>query len=250
MTGERLKRLAAPRVWYIPRKTHKWAVKPSPGPHPQDRSIPLIYIIRDYLRYADTSREARMIISAGKVFVDGRVVRDYKFPVGLMDVISIPETDDYFRVIMLPQGYVGLIRIPKEASTWKLVRIENKTTVKGGKIQLNLHDGRNILLDQNMYKTGDVLKIEVPSQRILDVFEFKEGNVAMIIGGNHFGKYGIIERYEITRSPLPNVVYLRPYGGSEGEIFMTIKPYVFVVGREKPEITISGETIPRVEQGW
>ncbi len=247
MAGERLKRLAAPRVWYIPRKVYKWAVKPSPGPHPSDRSIPLLYIIRDYLKYADTAREARMIISSGRVLVDGRVVRDYKFPVGLMDVVAIPETDDYFRVIMLPQGYMGLVRIPKENATWKLVRIENKTTVKGGKVQLNLHDGRNILLDKNMYKTGDVLKIEVPSQKIIDVYEFKEGNVAMIIGGSHFGKYGVIEKYEITRSPLPNIVYLKPYGSSEEDVFMTIKPYVFVVGKDKPEILISGDVIPKIE---
>jgi small subunit ribosomal protein S4e len=110
------------------------------------------------------------------------------------------------------------------------VRIENKTIVPGGKIQLNLHDGRNILIDKNKYKTGDVLKLGLPEQKIQTSYNFEAGNIAMLIGGHHVGEYSTISKYEEIKSPKPNIVYF--------DDFSTIKDYVFVVGQEKPEITV------------
>ncbi|MEM1800921.1 MAG: S4 domain-containing protein, partial [Desulfurococcaceae archaeon] len=88
MGGSRhLKALAAPEFWPILRKEYKWTVKPSPGPHPVDRCIPLLILVRDILKYAKTGKEARRLISEGHFAIDGRTVRDYKFPVGIMDII-------------------------------------------------------------------------------------------------------------------------------------------------------------------
>jgi len=52
-----LKRLAAPSQWYLQRKSYKWAVRPRPGPHSMKTSIPLIYIVRDYLGYRPRGQE-------------------------------------------------------------------------------------------------------------------------------------------------------------------------------------------------
>jgi small subunit ribosomal protein S4e len=228
--SKHLKRLAAPRRWTIPKKTHKWTVKPSPGPHPISRAVPLLVALRDLLHFCDTAAEARRIIGAREILVDGIPTRDYKRPLGLMDVLSIPTANEYYRVLLDARGKLRLVEIPKKNAKWKLSRIENKTTVKGGKTQLNLHDGRNILLNKDSYKTGDVLKLALPSQKILDVYPFSEGNVAMIIGGKHAGQIAPINRYEVTRSPEPNVVHF--------DNFSTIKDYVFVVGFTTPEITV------------
>ena len=94
-----LKRLKAPRAWRIERKVAKWTVKPSPGPHSFKNSIPLLLIVRDFLKIADTGKEARRIISAKEIQVDGKSRRDYKFPCGLMDVIAIPKMGEYYRVL-------------------------------------------------------------------------------------------------------------------------------------------------------
>ncbi|TLZ94001.1 MAG: 30S ribosomal protein S4e, partial [Methanobacteriota archaeon] len=48
-----LKRLPAPRSWSIPRKTHFWIVRPSPGPHGIGESVPLGSILRDMLKVCD-----------------------------------------------------------------------------------------------------------------------------------------------------------------------------------------------------
>ncbi|MHA1832356.1 MAG: 30S ribosomal protein S4e, partial [Candidatus Baldrarchaeia archaeon] len=42
-----LKRLPAPRFWPIHKKEFKWTVRPSPGPHPMNRCLPLLLIVRD-----------------------------------------------------------------------------------------------------------------------------------------------------------------------------------------------------------
>jgi small subunit ribosomal protein S4e len=232
--SKHMKRLNIPRVWSLPKKSHVWATRSSPGPHPIDRSIPLLVIVRDMLNYCDTEGEGRRIIGNREVNIDGRVVTDHKLPVGFMDVLSIPRTKEHFRTLLDPKGKLRVMKIPKENSGWKLARIENISYVKGAKKQLNLHDGRNILIEKGQkgeYKTGDVLKIELPSQKILTTYPMKKGNVAMIIGGKHAGQIAKIKDYKVTRSPKPNIV-----GFEEG--FSTIKDHVFVVGKTQPEIKV------------
>lgn len=229
--SKHMKRLASPRVWSIPKKSHIWATKQSPGPHPIERSIPLLIMVRDVLRYCDTAREGRKIIGDRNVLIDGRIVTDYKLPVGFMDVVSLPKSKENFRALLDSKGKIRPIRISKDRSHWKLVKIRNITTIKGGKTQLNFHDGRNVLVEKGKYKTGDVLKIELPSQKILDFYPLVKGNVAMIIGGKHSGQIGTIENYKKIRGPKPNIVEF-----SEG--FSTIQDHVFVVGTKKPEITV------------
>ncbi|MEM3193440.1 MAG: S4 domain-containing protein, partial [Candidatus Bathyarchaeia archaeon] len=73
MGGSRhLKREMTPTFWPIHRKKFVWALKPSPGPHPIERCIPLGVIVRDLLGLAETMREAKKIIAQGKILVDGR----------------------------------------------------------------------------------------------------------------------------------------------------------------------------------
>ena len=231
--SKHIKRLTIPKSWKIPKKEAKWAVKVSPGKHSKDTSMPLGMVVRDMLGYADTMREARRIMGSRKILVDGRVEIDHKAPVGFMDVVSIPETGEYYRMLFDAKGRLALIQIDVERAKWKLVRINNKTYVRGGKVQLNLHDGRNIVIDRDkdVYRTGDVLKISIPEQKILRHIQLKEGNKAMVIGGSHGGSLGTIKKYEVMRGPESNRV-------SFEEGFDTIKDYVFVVGTDTPEVKV------------
>ncbi|MEM2943326.1 MAG: 30S ribosomal protein S4e [Methanomassiliicoccales archaeon] len=230
-----MKRLTAPRSWPVPRKEWHWITKPSPGPHSKERSMPILIIIRDMLKLCDTAHEARLILSNQDILVDGRPVKNRKFPVGLMDVISLPKLNQHYRMMLNSRGKFELVKIPENKEKWKLCKIEDRVTVKGGKTQLCLHDGRSILLDNADYKTGDVLKIEIPSQKILDVYRLAKGNLAYIIGGTHVGKMSIIEDYVIMRSPTPNIVKFKD-GTS------TTKENVFVIGNKAPEIDLPEES--------
>ena len=226
-----MKRLAAPRTWRLERKVQAWTAKPSPGPHPIERSVPIVSVLRTYLHNADNWREASAILNGRKVRVDGRIVSNLKFPVGLMDVLALEETKETHRMLLDRKGRLALVRIGESEATWKLARIEDKHTVKGGVTQLNLHDGRNVLLKKDQYKTRTTLKLQLPDQKILESYPLERGNTVLLIGGRHAGEVVHVDRLELTRNPKANLVYFM-------EGFSTIIDHVFVIGGERSEITL------------
>jgi len=227
------KRLNAPRALTLHRKERKWTVKPSPGPHPIESAIPLGLIVRDYLKLTDTLRETKKVLSEGAVLVDNTIRKDYKFPCGLMDVISIPTMKKDYRILFNQRAKLILVPIDSKEANWKLCRIENKTILKGKQIQLNLHDGRNHLIKKDEYKTGDILKILFKDNKIDDVYKLEKGNVSMIIGGSHIGETANIEQIEIVSASRPNLAKMK--GQKE---FTTLQKYVFPIGKNKPTITL------------
>src|SRR5271169_4579438 len=93
------KRSASPAFWQISRKDKRFVVRTSPGPHPKNYSYPLLVVLRDVLGLARTRREALSVLNSGKISVDGRVVKAEAFPVGLMDVIDLPEVGRSYRMV-------------------------------------------------------------------------------------------------------------------------------------------------------
>ena len=128
----RLKRNPAPSFWPIHRKEYTWVVKPSAGPHSLENCLSLTLVLRDILGVAKTKKEAGMILSEGKVVVDGKVRRKADFPVGLMDVISLSDLKKFYRVLPSHKG-LFLNPVSKEEAEFKLCRVEDKTTVPNGR---------------------------------------------------------------------------------------------------------------------
>ena len=58
-----LKTYKAPKTWPIHPKEDTWTVKPSAGSHSIENSLSLTLVIRDILKLADNSREAKRIIT-------------------------------------------------------------------------------------------------------------------------------------------------------------------------------------------
>ena len=229
--SDHMKRLAAPRSWPIKKKAHVFIAKQSAGSHSIESSMPAVVVIRDLLKICDTAREAKRIIGQRDVLVDGKAIKSPKAPIGLMDVITVPGLNASYRMLLTSKGKFTLVPIDDSEKDWKLCRIEDKTLVKGGKIQLNLHDGRNILLDKNEYKTGDVLKIAFDGQKILECYPMEAGATVLVSEGNHAGNIETITEYVVIAGPSANVV--RFEGG-----FETVKKNVFVIGAKAPAIKL------------
>jgi small subunit ribosomal protein S4e len=182
------------------------------------------------LKLADNLKEVQYILANGQVSVDGVVRRDYKFPVGIFDVVSIPATKMHYRVLLNSRG--KFVLCPTKDLGAKLCRVNSKTTIPGGVIQLNLHDGSNIIGSDN-YHPGDSVVLKLPERKIVKRLEHAPGNLAMVVRGRHAGEIGTIKEMRGIRGPQPNMVTIK--GDTE---FETIKEYIFIIGAKKPAIDL------------
>ena len=155
--SDHMKRLAAPRTWPLKRKVSIWVTKQSAGAHSIEDSMSAVTVLRDMVGACDTAREAKRIIGNREMFVDGKAVKNPKAPVGFMDVISIPKMNLNYRMLITDKGKLTLVPIDADEAAWEICKIQDKTVVKGGKIQLNLSGGRNILLDKNLLLCSCIL---------------------------------------------------------------------------------------------
>ena len=235
----RLKRNPAPSFWPIHRKEHTWVVKPSAGPHSLKNCLSLTLVLRDILGVAKTKREVGLILSEGKIIVDGKVRHTTNFPVGLMDVISIPDLNKFYRVSPSHKG-LFLNPISKEEAGFKLCRVEDKTTVRNG-VQIALHDGSNILVkkadpknpSEILYETFDVLKMSLPDKQVIDVIKIKQANFAVITGGQNIGKQGRIVEIEKTEAKKRRNA-LVVIEDEKSVRYQTILDFVFSIGAKQP----------------
>ena len=243
--SKHLKREKASRSWLIHPKEFQWATKPTPGPHPQRDCLPLSVLLRDILGLAKNARESKIILAQKRVLVDGKVRRDHKFPAGLMDVIELPDADMTYRILPAVGKGLTALRISKDEGKAKLCRIEDKSTIKKGAMQLNLHDGRNIIISvqdarnprEDTYKTRDTLRISMPDQKILEHLRFSEGAYAIVTSGRNIGRHGKILKIERSTAARRAAALIED---PSGERFETIADYVFVIGEQKPIIKIEG----------
>jgi small subunit ribosomal protein S4e len=238
----RLKRKPAPAFWPIHRKELPWVTKPSSGSHSLEKCLPLTLVLRDILGVAQTRKEGKLILAQGKVLVDGKVRKKDDSPVGLMDVISLPDANNYYRIMPSHKGLV-LTSISKDQANVKLVRVENKTAVHNG-VQIALHDGSNMLIKvadakkpvEVIYETFDVLKVTYPEKQVVQSLKTKEGNIAVITGGKNIGKQGKIVEIEKTEAKKRRQALVL-IEDSQGQRYQTILDFVFSIGETEPLIT-------------
>ncbi len=223
-----MKRQTAPVTWRIDRKGSKFIVRPNPGKK-MVMSMPIALIFKDVLNYCKTTREVKNILKDKEVMVDGIRRKDHRYPVGFMDVLSLPVADEAYRMLISTKGRLTLVKVGKDEADRKLCRIINKTKIKKG-FQLNLDDGRNIMMAEDKgYKVGDVVRIKVPSQEIAEHLKLAEGHYCIISGGKYTGHHGKIEKID------GRMVSVKDASGNE---FTSDQRNIFVIGKDKPEIKL------------
>jgi small subunit ribosomal protein S4e len=101
-----------------------------------------------------------------------------------------------------------------------------------GKVQLNLEGGRNILVKEAGYKTGDAVLIDLGKKNEIKQKIGLEKNVQVYLtGGKHIGQTGKVQ--DIT----DNRVLCK---AETGEVIETLKRDVFPIGKDKPLIDLTG----------
>ena len=204
-----------------------------------ENSIPTTIVLRDQFKHAKTASEAKTILTNRKLLVDGKPRTKTALPIGLMDVVYIPDTSEYFRVLPDHGGKLKFQSISSEEATFKLYRITGKTSQREGKTQLNLHDGSNVVIntEHDQYKVNDVLKIKIPEKEIQDVIEFKEMQQVIITGGRSQGAKGTL----IGLGPEPGWKKTATIRTTDGDDIRTLSKYIFVVGANEAMIKLEDE---------
>jgi small subunit ribosomal protein S4e len=237
--SDHLKRLNAPDSWHIAKKTTKFITKTAPGPH-NANAMPIAVWLRDHMGLARNLKEVKQILHQNDVIINGGPCRDAKVGIGIFDIISLPKINKFYRILRDKNGRHVSIEIDAEAAKTRLCKVKNKTIVSGGKVQLNMRDGANLLAD-NIYKTGDsiVLSLESGTRfKIVDHFPFAIGNMAMVIGGRHSGKVARIVDIVTMPGSVPNKIILEDE--TTKTRFDTITPYIYMVGKQTPAIAAWG----------
>jgi len=209
------KRSSMPAFWPVARKTKVWAVVTGQGPHSKKNSIPLGVVVRDVLKLTPSLTEAKKVINEGRITVNGTVRKGYRFPIGTMDLVEIPDTKSTYRVTSSHSG----LDFEETKDTSILCKITNKTAVRKGKTQYTTHNGLT-LLAESKYRVRDTLRLD-SKRKITGHFRFEPGSSAIITGGRLRGTTGKIKE-------IGDRVSLETKEG----MVETIRDYIFVTGEK------------------
>ena len=219
------KRLSVPNSWPVERKTNTFTVKAGAGPH-GEAGVPLVVLLRDVLGYVDSTKEARYALNNDSILVNGDAVSDEQRPIGMFDILAFPERGEYFRVFPDEGGRLALTPVDEEAAGSRLGKITNKTVVSGGAVQLTLHDGTNVRVDDDAdYETNDSIVVDNETKEIVAHFEYEEGALVTAVAGQHAGQIGEIEDIDVTLGSGDNTVTV----ASEDGGYETVEEYVVVI---------------------
>jgi len=219
------KRLSVPKSWPVERKTATWTVKAGAGPH-GEAGVPLLIVLRDVLGYVDSRKEANYALNQDGVLVNGDVPSSVERPIGMFDILSFVEREEFYRVFPDEGGRLSLTPIDADAAGSRLGKIVRKTQVTGGDVQLTLHDGANIRVDADTeYATGDSLVIDNETKEIVAHFVYEEGALVTAVAGSHAGEIGTVDEITVTPGSGDNVVTVSQDDGG----FETIEEYVVVI---------------------
>lgn len=179
-----------PKNWLFPKRDYTYIVNPRAGQN-KDYSLPILVILRDVLKLLKTTREAKIILKEGNILVNGQIIKDTKYSVGLFDRIYVKKEEKFFTVLLNDKGLI-VSEISQKDSETKPIKVINKTKLKTNKIQINGSDGRNFLYDKEV-KTGDTLIVDLKENKISRIAQLKNGSKVLILGGKHKGSIGTVE---------------------------------------------------------
>jgi len=224
-----LKRFNTSKIRFQEVKSGTWSIKSTPGPFNAESSVPLGFLLRDLIGVGRTLHETKIALNEGKVSVNGKTRRDYRFSVGFHDIVSVEGLEQDYRVFYDEKGRLAVKEEKKSDKKSKYCKIKDKKKSKGGRIQLTTNDGRSIFVEKGEFNAGDSIEIELPSQNILNTLKFEKGAKIAIIGGKHSGIYGTVSKIKPGSMKSKSIIKIK----SGSKEFETTAENAFVVGEEK-----------------
>ena len=205
-----------------------------PAPLHRPEVVPLLS--RNHLKLALTNREVILILQdreAG-IKIDNKVRRDPKFPVGIMDILTVVKTNEHYRMLYDVKGRFTLVKVKEAESKIKLLKVKSKAVGPNKIPYIVTHDGRTIRYPHPEINEGDTLKYDLEKNSILEWFRNESGHLSYITGGNNVGRVATILHVERHLGSF-DIVHLRD---ANGKTLATRKSNVFIIGNKKTTIAL------------
>ena len=233
MTKNHLKRINAPKRWNVLRKSYKFITRPNPG-RDLSLSVSLNTVLKELLKKTKTTKESKHLIKEKGVLVNGKKYYDEKFPVGFLDVVGFPSLKEHYRLLANEKNKLFMLKISEEEVRVKLSKVLDKKHLSKEAVQVNCSDGRNFIFKSNdsflsTVKTNDSLLYTIPDQKIKQVLKLEKGALVYLYKGKHAGQLVVIDDFKGN-----NIVFK-----INKDVFETKKAYAFVVGKDKPVISLT-----------
>jgi len=196
-----------------------------------------------------TRRETVMVVMRRSVRVDGKVRTDLNYPAGFQDVLTIPKSNEQFRLLFDTKGRFILHRITPEEAGYKLCRVQkighgNRVSIGHNPFHtgqlasipyLVTHDGRTIRFADPAFRVNDTIKVDIATGRPSGHLKFDVGQLAMITRGHNIGRVGTVVSVEHHPGSF-DIVHLKD---RRGLTFATRIGNVFIIGDgTKPSISL------------
>lgn len=162
--------------------------------HAKNSSIPILKIVKDIMKIAQTRKEVKQILKNKDLFVNNKRISDERFPIQIDDIISNEKTGKKYRARIKDKKFYVEEISGKDADK-KIVKVTGKKTILNGKIQLNLRDGQNILSEEPI-AVGDSIVLDLKTKKIDKILQLKEKCIVEILSGQYAGKKGIFVKIE------------------------------------------------------
>lgn len=218
-----------------------FAPRPSTGPHKLRECIPVTLLLRSRLKFALNAREVLTICKNRQVAVDGKIRSDPRYPCGFMDVLSLAEAKQHFRLLFDTKGRYTLNKISTAAAKVKLCKIVKRYIGLKKVPTITTHDGRTIRYPDPIIKANDTVTLNLETGKIDKVFHFDIGCLVMITKGRNCGRVGTLVHRERHLGGF-DIIHVKD---ATGNTFATRLSAAFVIGENgKSEVELpQGEGI-------
>lgn len=176
------KRTSTSRRLPIPRKGTKYVARA--GSHLKD-GLPVVIAVRDVLKLAKNSREVRNLVRNKLIKVNGKEVKKIRETVRLMNII---ECGKKYKLSVLPTGKFSLEETKED---FRLCKVTGRKLLRGNKIQLNMHDGTNVISEDKI-RVGDSIELGFDG-KIKKAIPLEKGKEFFVISGKSIGLTGKIQ---------------------------------------------------------
>jgi small subunit ribosomal protein S4e len=183
-----IKRLASPRYLHIEKKVNAYVVKPNAGRHLLESSIAIATVLKEKMSVASNAREARSILKSGSVEVNGKQVKDSRYPLGFGDVIRFKPTGEQYSIGVGSKGSVSVNKLEGKEHE-QVFKVIGKYVARGGKEMIRLYNG-NVVPSSKGISVNDTVRIK--EGKVSDVMKLQKGARCLIIKGVHASESGVI----------------------------------------------------------